>query len=70
MGFKDEAVYTDAPQPCGELFIMRYDGITSIPLQVLSNFARARRDGRVGLPHLARRREAAEGKPQHNSRCN
>jgi hypothetical protein len=26
MGFKDEGVYTDAPQPCGELFVMRYDG--------------------------------------------
>jgi TolB protein len=26
MGFKDEAAYTDAPQPYGELFTMRYDG--------------------------------------------
>ncbi|HZP48606.1 MAG TPA: hypothetical protein VFB07_08730 [Vicinamibacterales bacterium] len=26
MGFKDEAVYTDAPQPYGELFVMKYDG--------------------------------------------
>ncbi|HEY7292475.1 MAG TPA: hypothetical protein VH583_21740 [Vicinamibacterales bacterium] len=26
MGFKDEAVYTDAPQPYGELFVMRNDG--------------------------------------------
>ncbi len=26
MGFKDEAMYTDAPQPYGELFVMRYDG--------------------------------------------
>jgi Tol biopolymer transport system component len=26
MGFKDEALYTDAPQPYGELFMMRYDG--------------------------------------------
>ena len=26
MGFKDEAGYTDAPQPYGELFVMRYDG--------------------------------------------
>ena len=26
MGFKDEATYTDAPQPYGELFTMRYDG--------------------------------------------
>ena len=26
MGFKDEAIYTDAPQPYGELFVMRYDG--------------------------------------------
>jgi TolB protein len=26
MGFKDEGVYTDAPQPYGELFAMRYDG--------------------------------------------
>jgi TolB protein len=26
MGFKDEVVYTDAPQPYGELFVMRYDG--------------------------------------------
>ena len=26
MGFKDEAPYTSAPQPYGELFVMRYDG--------------------------------------------
>jgi len=26
MGFKDEAVYTDAPQPYGEIFVMRADG--------------------------------------------
>jgi TolB protein len=26
MGFKDEAVYTSAPQPYGDLFVMRYDG--------------------------------------------
>jgi len=26
LGFKDEAVYTDAPQPYGELFVMRFDG--------------------------------------------
>jgi quinol monooxygenase YgiN len=26
MGFKDEASYTDGPQPYGELFVMRYDG--------------------------------------------
>jgi Tol biopolymer transport system component len=26
MGFKDESIYTDAPQPYGELFVMRYDG--------------------------------------------
>jgi Tol biopolymer transport system component len=26
MGFKDEVTYTDAPQPYGELFVMRYDG--------------------------------------------
>ena len=26
MGFKDEATYTDGPQPYGELFVMRYDG--------------------------------------------
>ena len=26
MGFKDEAIYTDAPQPYGEMFVMRYDG--------------------------------------------
>jgi Tol biopolymer transport system component len=26
MGFKDEITYTDAPQPYGELFVMRYDG--------------------------------------------
>jgi Tol biopolymer transport system component len=25
-GWKDEAVYTDAPQPYGELFVMRYNG--------------------------------------------
>ena len=26
MGFKDEVMYTDAPQPYGELFVMRSDG--------------------------------------------
>jgi Tol biopolymer transport system component len=26
MGFKDEGVYTDAPQPYGELFVMKFDG--------------------------------------------
>jgi TolB protein len=26
MGFKDEALYTDGPQPYGELFVMRHDG--------------------------------------------
>jgi Tol biopolymer transport system component len=26
MGFKDEATYTDAPQPYGELFVMHADG--------------------------------------------
>ncbi|PYR32048.1 MAG: hypothetical protein DMF90_24360, partial [Acidobacteria bacterium] len=26
MGYKDEMTYTDAPQPYGELFVMRYDG--------------------------------------------
>ena len=26
MGFKDETLYTLAPQPYGELFVMRYDG--------------------------------------------
>lgn len=26
MGFKDEALYTSAPQPYGELFVMQYDG--------------------------------------------
>ena len=26
MGFKDEGIYTDAPQPYGELFVMRSDG--------------------------------------------
>jgi TolB protein len=26
MGYKDEAVYSDAPQPYGEIFVMRYDG--------------------------------------------
>ena len=25
-GFKDEVVYTDAPQPYGEIFVMRFDG--------------------------------------------
>jgi Tol biopolymer transport system component len=25
-GFKDEMTYTDAPQPYGEIFVMRYDG--------------------------------------------
>lgn len=26
MGYKDEMTYTDAPQPYGEVFVMRYDG--------------------------------------------
>ena len=26
MGFKDEITYTDAPQPYGEIFVMRADG--------------------------------------------
>ncbi|MGH9784209.1 MAG: TolB family protein [Terriglobia bacterium] len=26
LGFKDEAIYGDSPQPYGELFLMRYDG--------------------------------------------
>jgi len=26
MGFTDEVVYTDAPQPYGEIFVMRVDG--------------------------------------------
>ena len=26
LGFKDEMTYTDAPQPYGEIFVMRYDG--------------------------------------------
>ena len=26
IGFKDEMTYTDAPQPYGEMFVMRYDG--------------------------------------------
>ena len=26
LGFKDEAIYTDAPQPYGEIFTMRFDG--------------------------------------------
>jgi len=26
MGFKDEALYSSAPQPYGEIFVMRYDG--------------------------------------------
>jgi Tol biopolymer transport system component len=26
MGFKDEAIYSDSPQPYGELFVMRKDG--------------------------------------------
>jgi Tol biopolymer transport system component len=26
MGFKDEVIYSDSPQPCGEFFVMRYDG--------------------------------------------
>jgi Tol biopolymer transport system component len=26
LGFKDEAIYTNSPQPYGEIFVMRYDG--------------------------------------------
>jgi Tol biopolymer transport system component len=32
MGFKDEAIYTDAPQPYGEIFVMRFDGTAVEPL--------------------------------------
>ncbi len=40
-GFKDEAIYTDAPQPYGELFVMRYDG-TNVR-QLTDNHWEARR---------------------------
>ncbi len=32
MGFKDEVAYTDAPQPYGEIFVMRYDGTQVVQL--------------------------------------
>jgi Tol biopolymer transport system component len=32
MGFKDEAIYADAPQPYGEIFVMRYDGTDVLQL--------------------------------------
>lgn len=32
LGFKDEAIYTDAPQPYGELFVMKYDGTGVEPI--------------------------------------
>ena len=32
MGFKDEAIYTDAPQPYGEIFVMRFDGTGVVQL--------------------------------------
>src|SRR5258708_30742143 len=32
MGFKDEAIYTDAPQPYGELFVMHADGTNVLQL--------------------------------------
>ncbi len=32
MGFKDEGAYTDAPQPYGELFVMRADGTGLVQL--------------------------------------
>ena len=32
LGFKDEGTYTDAPQPYGELFVMRYDGTLVEPI--------------------------------------
>ena len=32
MGFKDEALYTDAPQPYGEIFVMRFDGTGVVQL--------------------------------------
>ena len=36
MGFKDETIYSDAPQPYGEIFVMRADGgETSSSLRVL-----------------------------------
>ncbi|MEO5924225.1 MAG: hypothetical protein ABIR70_10395 [Bryobacteraceae bacterium] len=30
MGFKDEVAYADAPQPYGEIFVMRYDGSNDV----------------------------------------
>jgi Tol biopolymer transport system component len=35
LGFKDEMTYTDAPQPYGEIFVMRADG--SDPQQLTDN---------------------------------
>jgi TolB protein len=32
MGYKDEVTYTDAPQPYGEIFVMRWDGSDVVQL--------------------------------------
>ncbi len=32
MGYKDEITYTDAPQPYGEIFVMRWDGSDVVQL--------------------------------------
>jgi hypothetical protein len=48
MGFKDEGAYTDAPQPYGELFVMRADG-TGVELRTDNQWeegAPAWREGR------------------------
>lgn len=47
MGFKDEVAYTDAPQPYGEIFVMRYDG-TQVE-QLTDN------SGKKALPRGSRR---------------
>jgi TolB protein len=31
-GFKDESLFDDQPQPCGEIFVMRADGTEQRPL--------------------------------------
>ena len=49
MGFKDEALYTDAPQPYGEIFTMKADGTDVRLLANTEGRATAPQWGRDGL---------------------
>ena len=56
MGFKDEAIYTGAPQPYGEIFVMRKDGTTSSNSPITSG---KRRPGVAAFPRPCADRRCA-----------